>query len=141
MCFPPLSLSLSEWQCSHKTAFLHFVRYGEFMEMSSGSGSGSGSLLFTPMHQGRMGCSHAAMRPLWCLVPLRHQITQLSSITIICRPHFKYNSNFSNKFNFYCSVCICALSKKNPQCFKMSSCKIFVAIISGNKKASLLSAK
>ena len=46
----PLSLSLRscEWQCSRKTAFLHFVRYGEFMEMSSGSG---GSLLFTPMHQ------------------------------------------------------------------------------------------
>ena len=63
MCFPlSSSFSLSEWQCSRKTAFLHFVRYGEFMEMSSGGGGGG--LLFTPMHQGRTGCDHAAVCPL-----------------------------------------------------------------------------
>ena len=31
----------------------------------------------------------AALCPLMCLAPLRHQITQLSSMTIMCRPQFE----------------------------------------------------
>ena len=34
-CENVLSVSECEWQCSRKTACLHFVRYGKFMEMSS----------------------------------------------------------------------------------------------------------